>query len=232
MTKSNVKPGTQNTEVTLNQSETFINKYKKALISAFVAILVIVGGIVIYNNVQESRSQEAATALANIQELMGQQQFEKALKGDGHSVGLIKIASDYSGTKSGNIANYYAGLCYAKLNKWQEAVKYLEAFNPQDDLLISPLSQIALGDAYANLKQYDKAVDAFKKGAKLADKAAEGGLNSSVSPLALKKAGIILNEQGKKDDALKTFEEIKSKYVTASIVSSGEIDKYIELVTQ
>ena len=118
------------------------------------------------------------------------------------------------------------------MNKWQDAVKYLEDFDAQDDLIPSPLSQVALGDAYANLKQYDKAVEAFKKGAKLADKAANGGINYSVSPLALKKAGIILNEQGKKDEALEVFKEIKEKYVNAPIVASGQIDEFIELATK
>ena len=231
MTKSHAKAGVSEVEETLNKSEAFIQKNKKALIGAFIGLLVIIVGFILFNNMQDSRSKEAATALANAQELISQQQFEQALKGNGPaSPGLLQIVSDYGGTKPGNLAKYYTGICYAKMNKWQEAVQYLEDFKPQDDLLASPLSQVALGDAYANIKQYDKAVEAFKKAASLADKAAEGGLNMSVSPLALKKAGIILNEQGKKEDAQKTFEEIKTKYVNATLTTSGEIDKYIEFV--
>ena len=233
MAKSNAKAGSQEMTDVLNQSETFIKKYKKALLVALIAIVVIIAGFIFYKNVTASRSEEAATALAKVQDLFAQQQYEKALKGEGAAVpGFIQLASDYSGTPSGNLANYYAGLCYAKMNKWQDAVKYLEEFDAQDDLIPSPLSQVALGDAYANLKQYDKAVEAFKKGAKLADKAANGGINYSVSPLALKKAGIILNEQGKKDEALEVFKEIKEKYVNAPIVASGQIDEFIELATK
>ena len=76
----------------------------------------------------------------------------------------------------------------------------------------------------------------------MADKASESGENNAVSPIALKKIGIILYEQGKKADALKVFQEIKEKYVNSPIVtgdvnqfgqtSPAEIDKYIELVTE
>lgn len=153
------------------------------------------------------------------------------------------MASDYSGTEAGNLANYYAGLCYAKMDKWDEAINYLEKFSPKSDLIISPMSQVALGDAYANKKRYDDAIDAYRKGVKLADKASESGENNAVSPMALKKIGIILYEQGKKAEALKVFQEIKEKYVNAPIVtgdvnqftgqpSAPEIDKYIELVSE
>ena len=52
------------------------------------------------------------------------------------------------------------------------------------------------------------------------------GINLSVAPLALRKAGIILESQGKKADALKIYQEIKSKYVNSPM--SQDIDKYIE----
>lgn len=244
MAKTQENKGAQELNEALNKSEAFIKKYKKALIAAIVAIIVIVAGIIFYNNYQAGRSVEASTAISTAQELIAQQQYEKALKGSGATApGLIQVASDYSGTEAGNLANYYAGLCYAKMDKWDEAINYLEKFSPKSDLIISPMSQVALGDAYANKKRYDDAIDAYQKGVKLADKASESGENNAVSPMALKKLGIILYEQGKKAEALKVFQEIKEKYVNAPIVtgdvnqftgqpSAPEIDKYIELVSE
>ena len=52
------------------------------------------------------------------------------------------------------------------------------------------------------------------------------GINMSIAPLALRKAGIILESEGKKADALKLYEEIKTKYVNSPM--SQDIDKYIE----
>ena len=155
--------------------------------------------------------------------------YEQALKGDGAGyVGFTKIADEYSTTDAGNLANLYAGLCYANLGKWAEAQKSLESFSSEDDQMISPAAEAALGDAYAHLNQLDKAVDAFKKAASMADSKAEDGTNNSLSPVFVIKAGEILESQGKKDEALKLYQDAKKKYVNAMLVQSGEIDKYIE----
>ena len=149
------------------------------------------------------------------------------MKGDSLGTpGLLQLANDYSSTDAGNLANLYAGLCYAKLDKWDEAVKYLDKFDTRDDLIVSPLAVMAMGDAYANVKQLDKAVDLFKKAAKMADAASDEGVNNSVSPMALQKAGIILIDQKKEAEALELFKQIKEKYVQSP--AQSEVDKYIE----
>lgn len=49
----------------------------------------------------------------------------------------------------------------------------------EDDQTISPAAEAALGDAYAHLNQLDKAVDAFKKAASMADSKADEGTNNA-----------------------------------------------------
>lgn len=85
---------------------------------------------------------------------------------------------------------------------------------------------MALGDIYANNNQNDKAIDSFKKAAKMADDQAEENTNNSIAPLALRKAGIILESEGKKEEATDIYKEIKKKYVNSPIYQ--DIDKYIE----
>ncbi len=85
---------------------------------------------------------------------------------------------------------------------------------------------MALGDIYANNNQNDKAVESFKKAADMANAKGFEGVNISIAPLALRKAGIILESEGKKADALKLYQEIKTKYVTSPMYQ--DIDKYIE----
>lgn len=94
--------------------------------------------------------------------------------------------------------------------------------------MISPAAESALGDAYAHLNQLDKAVEAFKKAASMADDKAQDGANNSLSPTFLIKAGEILESQGKKADALSIYQDIKKKYVNSMLVQSSEIDKNIE----
>ena len=221
---ANVKE--QNVE-NLNSKEAFFVKYQKPILIAVAAIILIIAGTFLYKNfVSEPREAEASTAIAKGQEFFANQEFEKALKGEGNYKGFVKLAADYSSTDAGNLANLYAGLCYANLNKWQDAVKYLDAFSTADDAMISPAAVAALGNAYAHLQQRGKAVDNLKKAASMADKQAAEGINNSLSPTFLLQAAQILESQGKKAEANTIYQDIKKKYVAAPI--SNEIDKYIE----
>lgn len=214
----------------LNISEAFISKYKKPLILAVVALLVIIAGIFCYKYfVSGPREEKASTALGMGQQYFNQESFDKALNGDGASyAGFVKIASDYSGTDAGNLANLYAGLCYANLGKWQESVKYLDEYAPSGDAMVSPAAIAALGNAYAHVNQIDKAVSNLKKAASMADSKARDGVNYSLAPTFLLQAAILLESQGKTSEALDIYKEIKEKYVNSALVQSQEIDKYIE----
>ena len=208
-------------EEQLNQTESFFLKNQKAIIISIIAIVVIIAGIILYNKyVVEPRENDASTAIAKGQDYFSAEQFELALNGDSASYkGFIQIANEYSSTDAGNLANLYAGLCYAKLDKWTEAAQYIEKFDTQDDKMISPAAIGALGNVYAHLEQLDKAVETLKKAAKMAD-------NNSLSPTFLIQAGEILESQGKKDEALKLYQEVKDNYKNS--MQYQTIDKYIE----
>ena len=216
----------------LNKQEAFLLKYKKAITIAVVALIVIIAGIILYKNyVSEPRQDKASTALAKGQEYFANENYEMALKGDSLGfVGFAKLAKEYSSTAAGNLANLYAGLCQANLGKWEEAVKFLDAYSPEDDSMVSPAAVAALGNAYAHVKQLDKAVSNLKKAAKMADSQAADGANNSLSPTFLIQAAEILESQGKKAEALSIYKDIKKKYVNSPVMQ--EIDKYIERVTE
>ena len=197
-------------EDTLNKSEAFFMRHGKTAIIAIVAVLVVVAGFFLYRTfIVEPQEEEA-------------QQYDQALKA------FQKVQSDYSSTDAGNLANLYVGLCYAHQEKpnWAKALEYVQKFSTSNDQIISPASQMALGDIYANNNQNDKAVESFKKAADMANAKGFEGVNISIAPLALRKAGIILESEGKKADALKLYQEIKTKYVTSPMYQ--DIDKYIE----
>lgn len=213
-----------NVSESLNKSEAFFEKYKKAIIYGVIAIIVIIAGVIVYNTyVAAPRQEKASTTLAKGQEYFDNEQFDKALNGDGATYpGFVAIANDYSSTDAGNLANLYAGLCYAQLGKWNEAANYLEKFDTKGDQMISPAATAALGNAYAHLNQLDKAVSLLTEAAKKAD-------NNSLSPTFLIQAGEILESQGKKDEAIKLYQEIKEKYFNS--MQYQTIDKYIERAT-
>ena len=201
-------------EQQITKTEAFFEKNKKALIGCVVAVIVIIAGIILCNTYYlKPRAEKASTELAKSQELFDQQQYEKALPG------FQKVADEYGSTDAGNLAQLYIGICQANLGKWQEAVNALESFSGQDDQMVSPAAEGALGNAYANLNQLDKAVEHLKKAAKMAD-------NNTLSPIYLIQAGEILESQGKKAEALELYQQVKEKYVNSMQYQS--IDKYIE----
>ena len=181
----------------INNREAFFMRYKKAILIAVAAIIVVIAGVFLYiSQISGPREEKASTALSKGQTYFNNEMFEQAVNGDGAGfVGFAKLADEYSGTKAGNLANLYAGLCYANLGKWAEAQKSLDAFSTEGDL---------------------------------ADSKAEDDANNSLSPTFLIKAGEVLESQGKKDEALKIYQDIKKKYVNSMLVQSAEIDKYIE----
>ena len=196
------------------KAEAFFEKNKKGIIIAVVAIIAVIVCAILANTYYfEPSQQEASTELAKSQELFQQEQYDKAL------TGFQKVASDYSSTDAGNLAQLYIGLCQANLGKWQEAVDALESFSGKDDAMISPAAEGALGNAYANLNQLDKAVEHLKKAAELAD-------NNALSPNFLIQAGEILESQGKKDEALKLYQQVKEKYFNS--MQYQVIDAFIE----
>ncbi|MBR5729682.1 MAG: tetratricopeptide repeat protein [Prevotella sp.] len=223
---ANVKE--QNVESTLNSKEAFFVKNQKAIIIAVIAIILLIAGVFLYKNyVSEPRENEASTAIAKGQDYFASEDFEKALQGDKNGfAGFAKLAEDYSGTEAGNLAKLYAGICSANLGKWQDAVNYLEAFSTRDDAIISPAAVAALGNAYANLKQPEKAIENLLKAAKMADSQASDNTNNSIAPTFLLQAAALMEANGKKEEALKIYKEIKNKYIASSV--AAEIDKYIE----
>ena len=214
------KKNEMNVEEALSQSEAFIVKYKTVIIACVAAAIVIVAGVMLYKNyVSEPRAKEAAAALSKGEEYFGMNEYETALNGDSLGyAGFIKIADEFANTPSGKLAKAYAGISYAQLGKYEDAIRYLSDFDG-DDLMVGPAAIGTLGDCYANLNQLDKATAAFMEAASKAD-------NNTLSPVYLKKAGIIFEKEGKYAEAVKAYTQIKEKYINS--YQAMDIDKYID----
>ena len=209
-----------NVEDALTQSEAFLIKYKNAIIGGVIAVIIIVAGFIMYKNLYaEPREEKAQAALFKGQEYFEQDAFEQALNGDSIGyAGFLKVADDYSGTKAANLAKAYAGICYAQLGKYEDAVKMLDGFDGSDQM-VAPAILGATGNCYAQLGQLDKAASTLLSAADKAD-------NNTLSPIFLLQAGEILVKQGKYDDAVNAYTKIKDKYFQS--YQAMDIDKYIE----
>lgn len=209
-----------NVEDALTQSEAFLLKYKNAIIGGVIAVIIIVAGFIMYKHLYaEPREEKAQAALFKGQAYFEQDAYEQALNGDSIGfAGFLKVADEYSGTKAANLAKAYAGICYAQMSKYNEAIKQLSDFDA-DDQMVAPAILGATGNCYAEIGQLDKAASTLLKAADNAD-------NSTLSPIFLMQAGEILVKQGKFDDAISAYTKIKDKYFQS--YQAMDIDKYIE----
>lgn len=209
-----------NVDEALSTSEAFLLKNKNVLLGVVIALVVIVGGYLGYKHfISEPKEQKASEAIFKGEQYFGTDNFEVALKGDSLGyAGFVKLADQFSGTDAGNLANAYAGLCYAQLGKYEDAIKYLDKFSG-NDLLVAPAVMGALGNCYAQVGQLDKAVATLLK-------AAEHANSMSLSPIYLIQAGQILEKQGKNAEAVDAYKQVKNKY--GNSYQAMDIDKYIE----
>lgn len=135
--------------------------------------------------------------------------------------GLLKIAGDYSGTKSGNRAEYMIGACYLNLKQFDKAIKHLKEFDANGASQIQSKAYILLGHAYAEQKKTDDALDYYKKAGSISD------LDDAMATEAIYMAARYAEAMGKVSDAIELFQKLKDEYPTSQRVSSGEVDKYL-----
>lgn len=202
----------------------WVDTNKKKIISIIAGVVIVVGGYLGYTyGYQQPREEKAQTLCTDGLQFVQNSDFETALNGEGTFPGYIKIADEYSGTDGANLANLYAGVCFAQQNKYQEAIPYLKAYTPGDDQSVSAMALFALAQCYAGVNDVDQAITTFQKAAEQAD-------NSALSPMCLIEAGKLLESQNKNAEALAIYETIKRDYPTSTLVvgSPAEIEKYIE----
>jgi len=203
----------------VSRSEQFIEKHKNYLLYGIVAIAAIVGIILGYHyGYAKPKGDKAILAIYKAEQYFDKDSFALALHGNGINVeGFEDIIDQYGGTKSGNLAKAYAGVCYYKLGDPETAIKRLKSFNANDDQ-ISPVIIGLIGDCYVSTGNTKEGISYFEKAASKAD-------NTIISPIYLKKAGIAYESLNQYNDAIKVYTQIKDKYNRS--LEASDIDKYI-----
>lgn len=210
-----------NVEHALTSTEAFIEKYQKQIITGVGIVILVALLIVSFKNFYlDKREIAAQKELSQAQAAFATDSFRVALEGKGvQSMGFKEIASEYSITSSGKLASAYAGICCFKLGQYQDAIDYLSKFNGDDNYL--SVNVIGLtGDCYVNLNETSKALGYFEKAANKD--------NAVLSPVYLKKAGLVYESLNQPEKAEKAYTKIKEKYPKSS--EASDIDKYIARV--
>lgn len=207
----------ENVEHALSKTEQFIEDNQKILTIVIFAIIVLVGGYwgvkKLYFIPQANKAQEEMFFAQNYFE---KDSFDTALKGDGMNSGFLEIAENYSITKPGKLAKYYAGISYLRMGKFNEAIDYLSDFSCDDELL-NATAKGALGDAYMENNDVDAAISNYKSASNVE--------NEIIAATYLLKLGLVYEDQKEYNNALDAYRIIKDKYKNST--EGRNIDKYI-----
>ncbi|MBN1132904.1 MAG: tetratricopeptide repeat protein [Bacteroidales bacterium] len=205
-------------ESALTRSEQFIEDNQKILTYILAGILLVVLAIIGGNRYYfKPKNAEASANMYIAERYFEIDSFSRALYGYGTYPGFLQIIDDYGITRSARLAKYYSGICFHNLGQHQEAVEYLSEFKTRD-ILVGAAKFSTLGDAYAELQDYNSAIKMYKKGIQKFG-------NSFSSPILLKKLGILYEETDELDNALNTYREIEKRYSESP--EGREIKKYI-----
>jgi len=205
-------------ESALSKTEQFIETNQKILTYVVVGII---AAIIIYFGyrkfISDPQEKAAQSVIFEAEKYFEKDSLDLALYGDGESYGFLDIIDDYGSTKVGNLANYYAGICFMKKGEYEESIKYLKEFSG-DDIIVSGMALGAIGDAYMQLGDINQAVKYYND-------AVNKNSNDFVAPAFLLKAGWAYEILGDWENARNTYEKIRKDWPKSR--EARDIDKYL-----
>lgn len=205
--KKNVQEVENSGEVVIAKAKDFWTKYSKLILIAGTTLIVLVGGFFIYQNFfQKPKEQKAIDAMFKAEDYYRMDSVRLALNGDGQYQGFLKIIDKYSGTDAANLARFYAGSCYLKLDDNANAIKHLKKFST-DAKQIQQRAYKLLGDAYADQGNAAEALDYYKKAGRHFEK--DDANSAEALFLAAYLADRVLKNQ---KEAIDLYKELKEKY--------------------
>jgi tetratricopeptide (TPR) repeat protein len=206
-------------ERVVDTARDFWGKNNKVITYALAGLVVIVGGYFAYTKFYKAPAEaKAAEAIWKAEDYYRLDSFKLALEGDGQSGGFLKAIKNNSGTKAGNLAQFYAGSCYMQLGDYNNAIKYLKDFST-NQVELEVRAAGLLGDAYSELGKKEEAIGYYKKAGSLFDK------DDINSPEYLFRAAMLNQELGKNKEAIDLLHQIKDKYPSSQ--RAFEVDKYL-----
>lgn len=215
--KKDTTKGIENVEQTLTKTEQFLEENYKIMLYGLIALVVLVGLFWLVRLHISKQTRDAQGQMFTAEQYFEQDSLKLALYGDGNNLGFIDIADNYRITKTGKLANFYAGACFMHLGEFEEALNYLEKYTVKDEIL-NPQAKGLMGDANIELGNTDKGIKLYLEAAGLS-------ANSFHTPIYLMKAGIAYESQGDYASALGVYEQIKDSYPESN--EGRAIDKHI-----
>ncbi len=204
----------------LERAKGFWEKNSKLILYISSAVIILAGGYLAYKYlIVLPNEQKAQEEIFKAETNFRKDSVALALNGNISTPGFIKVIKKYGNTRTGNLAKLYAGECYLQLGDYKNAAKYLEEFDAHGAKQIEAKAEGMLGDAYAELKQNDKALDHYKKAGTIFPE------DAFMSSEYLFRAGMLYEIMGKNKEAIEQYKQIKEKFPRSE--KGYNIDKYL-----
>ena len=211
-------------DASASRTEEFVAKYQNVILGFIGVVTVgVLGYLTYYAYVVTPQKADAVTELNQAQYYFNiavngedaEAAYLNAINGAQGKYGFQDIIDNYGSTPAAALARYSTGMAFINIQQYDKAIDYLSDFS-SDDVLLSSLAKGALGDAYAQLGQDEKALASYKA-------AFNASINDFTTPKYLFKAGIISASLNKNSEALGYFKRIQSDFSNAPEAEQIEI---------
>ncbi|NTW69170.1 MAG: tetratricopeptide repeat protein [Chlorobiaceae bacterium] len=179
-------------------------KYKNALIGAVVLLLCLGGGTYFWMQQRQANEKEASLQLSRVAPFLDSGRLSSAINGEGKIPGLKKIAAEYKGTPSGNMAALLLANAYYSSGDYTAALNLFKTVSI-DNKDLSAAALAGAGACYINRNQFAQAADTYQEASKQAE-------NDVLKAQYLVKAAECLQQTNQIKKASELFTKIVADY--------------------
>jgi predicted negative regulator of RcsB-dependent stress response len=206
----------------------FLTTHKNTIWQVAVVVLVVAGAVFAWRYYTGQQSAKASTAYAEAVRIYdapvqgstqtpmpGEKTYASdTVKYEAAQKALGKVAMEYGGTRYGQMARYYAAVSLEHLDRYSDAVKWLEPMTHRGDAQFQALAKFELAHVYEKMGKSQQALALYQQLLK----------KPSVfvpKPVVLLALGDHYQAAKNTSEAVKYYEQIKSEYPNTGLADQA-----------